>query len=88
MRSQGFSESREAKGRTKASTQSIRFLPGVSVSMARSKSPHQTPNFLVGGLKNFLFTSCSPLPLCAQIANLDQEVFGIDCNCVARPWRV
>jgi hypothetical protein len=54
MRSQGFSESREAKGRTKASTQSIRLPPGVSVSMARSKSPHQTPNFLVSGLKNFI----------------------------------
>ena len=60
----------------------------VSVSMARSKFPHQTPNFLVGRLKNFLFTSCSPLPLCAQIANLDEEVFGIDCNRVARSWRV
>src|ERR1700680_1360102 len=26
----------------------------VSVSMARSKSPHQTPNFLISGLKNFI----------------------------------
>jgi hypothetical protein len=70
------------------SGKSIRLPPGVSVSMARSKSPHQTPNFLVSGLKNFLFTSCSPLHLCAQIANLDEEVFGIDCNRVARSWRV
>ena len=37
------------------SGKSIRLPPGVSVSMARSKSPHQTPNFLVSGLKNFLF---------------------------------
>ena len=69
---------------------SIRLPPGVSVFMARSKSPHQTPNFLVSGLKNvlFIFTSCSPLHLCAQMANLDEEVFGIDCNRVAHSWRV
>jgi hypothetical protein len=38
--------------------------------MARSKSPHQTPNFLVSGLKNFLFTSCSPLPCVLKLLTL------------------
>ena len=52
-RSQGFSESaRSERNNQSRQLNLFDYRPELCVSMAQSKSPHQTPNFLVSDLKN------------------------------------